>query len=143
MKTIVTSTLLILINIAAFAQSKDVEAIKKLNEDWINSYPTKDRATLDKIFADDFVLISPRGIPMSRRAVLESIPKQETTWIRIDSAAVKMVTPDVGVITAYITFAMKEGDQETKARNCYQDVYVKRGGKWQAVSAHVTLLSTP
>jgi hypothetical protein len=26
-------------------------------------------------------------------------------------------------------------------RNCYQDIYVKRKGKWMAVMAHVTLLS--
>lgn len=49
----------------AFSQNKDIEDLTKLNQDWINSYVTKDTATLNKIFADDFVLISPTGAKMT------------------------------------------------------------------------------
>lgn len=124
-----------------FSQSKDIDILKNLNRDWINSYPTKDAATLDKIFADDFVLISHKGTKMTKKDILNNLDKQETISSKIDSVDVKLLTDNVGVVTAYTTFVLKSDSKEMTGQNCYQDIYVKRKGKWVAVNAHVTLLS--
>jgi hypothetical protein len=69
------------------------------------------------------------------------LDKQETVSTNIDTVEVKLVADNVGVVTAYTTFVLKSDDKEMTGQNCYQDVYVKRKGKWMAVMAHVTLLS--
>ena len=72
----------------AFLQNKDIEELTRLNQDWLNSYHKKDTATLSKIFADDFILISPKGAKMTRRDIIDNLDKQETVSINIDSFAV-------------------------------------------------------
>lgn len=124
-----------------FAQSKDIEIISNLNKDWLASYVSKDTATLNRIFAPDFVLISPTGSKMTKQSIINNLSKQETVSVTIDSVDVKLLTADVGVVTAYTTFVLKIDGKETTGQNCYQDVYVKRKRKWVAVTAHVTLLN--
>ena len=125
----------------AFSQNKDIEELTRLNQDWLNSYQKKDAATLNKIFADDFLLISPKGTKMTKRDIIDNLDKQETVSINIDSVSVQLLTNDVGLITAYTTFVLKVDSKEVTGQNCYQDVYIKRKNKWVAVAAHVTLLN--
>ena len=124
----------------AFSQNKDIEELTRLNQDWLNSYSKKDSATLNKIFADDFILISPKGTKMTRSDIINSLNKQETVSVNIDSINVQLVTDDVGLITAYTTFVLRINGKEMTGQNCYQDVYIKRKGNWFALAAHVTLL---
>lgn len=141
MTKLLLSILLATIFQNAFSQRKDIEELTKLNQDWLNSYPKKDTTTLAKIFADDFVLISPKGVKMTKRDILSNLSKQETVSIAIDSVDVRLLTNGVGLITAYTTFVLKIDGKDMTGQNCYQDVYIKRKGKWFAVAAHVTLLN--
>jgi uncharacterized protein (TIGR02246 family) len=141
MRVTILSAILMLICETCFCQSKDIELLKKLNRDWINSYPTKDSATLSKIFAEDFVLINHKGAKMTKDDIISGLNKQETISASIDSVDVKLLADNVGVVTAYTTFVLKSDGQEMTGKNCYQDIYIKRKGKWMAIMAHVTLLS--
>ena len=141
MRVRIICTVLTLFSQTVFSQSKDIKILKKLNSDWINSYPTKDTATLNKIFANDFVLISHNGTKMTKNDIINNLSKQETVSVKIDSVEVKLLTDNVGVVTAYATFVLKSDGKEMTGKNCYQDIYMKRENKWVAVNAHVTLLS--
>ena len=141
MTKLLLSILLTTILQNAFSQNKDIEELTRLNQDWLNSYHKKDTATLNKIFADDFVLISPKGAKMTKRNIIDNLDKQETVSINIDSIGVQLLTDNVGLITAYTTFVLKIDGKEMTGQNCYQDVYIKRKDKWFAVAAHVTLLN--
>lgn len=123
------------------AQGKSVEILKQMNEDWIRSYPTKDSATLERIFAKDFRLISPNGNKMTRRDVIGNLRRQEILSVNVDSADVRMLDEKIGVVTAYMTFVSKEDNTLKTGRVCYQDIYVQRKKRWWAVAAHVSLLS--
>lgn len=142
MKRLLTGTLLVFIFNTAFAQSKDIEAIKSLNEAWLKTYPTRDSITLSKILADDFILVNPRGIRMTKKEVLLGLnsPEVETISVHIDSVGVR-IFGDIGLITCKTTFILKMNNKESTGKNCYSDLYAKRNGKWSAVAAHVTLLS--
>jgi uncharacterized protein (TIGR02246 family) len=124
------------------SQNSDMEAIKKLNQDWLNSFPTRDSATLSKILADDFVLIGANGSKQTKKDNLRNLvsPGIEFKSVKIDSVDVRLLTPDVAVLTAWTSFIFKTEGKEMKGSNCYQDVYMKRKDRWWAVSAHVTLL---
>jgi uncharacterized protein (TIGR02246 family) len=123
-------------------QNSDVETIKKLNQDWLNSFPARDSATLSKILADDFILIGTNGSKQTKTDNLLNLvsPNIEFTSVKIDSVDVRLLTPDVGILTAWTSFIFKADGKEMKGGNCYQDVYMKRKDRWWAVSAHVTLL---
>jgi uncharacterized protein (TIGR02246 family) len=123
-------------------QNGDVDEIKKLNKDWLNSFPTRDSATLDKILADDFVLIGANGSRQTKKDNLRNLvsPGIEFKSVKIDSVDVRLLTPDVAVLTAWTSFIFKTDGKEMNGSNCYQDVYMKREDRWWAVSAHVTLL---
>ncbi len=140
MKKFLFLFLLIIAYKNTFGQQKDIDLLTKLNQDWLNSYLTKDTVTLSKIFADDFILINPKGTKMTKSDILSNVVKQETISVKIDSNEVRMVTNEVAIITAYTTFVLKADGKEITGKNCYQDVYIKRRGKWSAISAHVTLL---
>ena len=125
------------------AQNADIEVIKKLNLDWLNAYPTKDSLTLSRVLADDFILITPQGTSENKKDNLLNLlsPKIEFISVVIDSANVRLLTPEIGILTAWTSFTFKFAGKETKAKNCYQDVYMKRKNKWFAVQAHVSSLS--
>ncbi|HLY72264.1 MAG TPA: nuclear transport factor 2 family protein [Puia sp.] len=125
-----------------FSQSNDADRLRKLNYDWIHSYVTKDSVTFSRIFADDFILISPIGTKFTKKQTIANLLKQEITSARVDTIDVRLITGDVGIITAYITFVSKADGKDITGRTCYQDIYIKRKGKWLAVSAHVTSLGS-
>lgn len=141
MKLAIMWTILTMFSQTCLSQSKDVEILKKLNKDWINSYPTKDSVTLNKIFSDDFVLINHKGTKMTKKDIITGLDKQQILSTKIDSVEVQLLADNVGVVTAYTTFVFKADEKNMTGQNCYQDIYVKRKGQWVAVKAHVTLLS--
>jgi len=125
----------------AFSQNKDVDELKKLNQDWIHSLLKKDTTTLSNILADDFILISPNGNRMTKKDNLDNLKMLEVISDNLDSVDVRLLSNDVGVVTAYTTFVLNVNNKHVSGRNCYQDVFVRRKGRWLAVAAHVTLLS--
>jgi uncharacterized protein (TIGR02246 family) len=129
---------------ACFAQNKDIEQIKKLNADWLNAYPKRDSTLLSSILADDFMMVSPDGSKQTKKDNLLNImlPSIETISVSFDNVEVRLLTPYVAVLNAWANFVFKANGKEMTGRNCYQDVYMKRKGKWLAVSAHVTSLNS-
>jgi len=98
---------------------------------------------LSKILADDFIMIGPNGSRQTKNDNLINLfsPNVEINSVNIDSVDVRLLTPDVGILSAWTTFEMKVDGKASIGKNCYQDIYLKRKNKWVAVSAHVTLLS--
>jgi len=141
MKTIFVSFMLTLMLQNAFSQKNDIANLTKINQDWADLSMKKDTAAFAKIFADDFILISPNGTKMTKRDVVKGILYQDIKSINIDSIDVRLLTSDVGLLTCYTTFILTVDGKEMTGKNCYQDVYIKRKGRWFAIAAHVTLLT--
>lgn len=78
---------------------------------------------------------------MTKNDVIQNLHLQQTVSASIDSIDIHLLTRDVGLVTAYTTFALNVEGKKMTGQNCYQDVYVKRKNKWLAVAAHVTLLN--
>jgi|SRR5271154_6455563 len=125
------------------AQSADVDTLKKLNQDFGNSIVRRDSATLSNILSDDFLMINPAGNELTKKDNLRmvSLTNRGFTSLTIDSVDIKIITPNVGIVNCWQTFTYTVDGKEMTGKNCYQDIYVKRKNRWQAVAAHVTLLS--
>lgn len=127
---------------SCLAQNNDVEALKKMNHDWLNAYITKDTATLSKILADDFKMVNPNGAIQNKKDNLQNMldPNVQTLSVGFDKVEVELLKPDVAILTAWTNFTFKANGKQMTGKNSYQDVYQKRKGKWVAVAAHVTSL---
>ena len=125
------------------AQSADIDTLKKLNKDFGNSIVRRDSATLSKILSDDFLMINPAGNKLTKKDNLNMVSSSniEFTSLTIDSVNIRIITPNVAIVNCWQTFTYKTGGKEMTGKNCYQDIYEKRKNRWQAVSAHVTMLS--
>lgn len=133
----------ILSGLASLAQtaSADINTVKKLNEDWIHSYPGKDTATMARILADDLIMITPNGSRIGKADILKNMtsPSQQIKTTKVDKADVRLVG-NAALVFAEASFVTVDNGKEVTGRTSYLDIYEKRNGRWVAIAAHVTYL---
>jgi len=125
-----------------FSQSNDIATLKKINSRFLNAIVNADTAALSSVLAEDFVLINPGGHKQNKAGNLANAlsVNPKVLSVHIDSVEARLIDEQVGTVTAWTSFVIQADGKQTTGKNCYQDVYAKRNGRWQAVSAHVTLL---
>lgn len=83
-------------------QNPDIETLKKLNKDFLNSIVNRDTATLSKILADDFMLINPAGMKRNKADNLSGVlNSNQKISVDIDSVEVRLLSGEVGLVTAW------------------------------------------
>ncbi len=113
----------------------DHEALAALNTDYINSVQNGDVKRFDEILAGEFYASNPDGSLVDRAGFLAQTAKPVTIkGLKADQVMIRMFG-DVAIIHGRTTYTTAEG---RVAQGRYTDVWAKRGGKWCAVSAHVT-----
>jgi len=138
------AAIMLMLSYASTAQSSDDETIKMLNKNFLDAIVNRDSAALGKVLANDFLMVNAAGIKRTKADNLNNAvqPGVKILSDHIDSVQVRMITNDVGILSAWTTFEIEAGGKKTIGKNCYQDIYAKRNGVWLAVSAHVTMLGT-
>jgi ketosteroid isomerase-like protein len=116
--------------------------IRELNQQYVQSFLNADAAMYDKILADDFVCLAPNGVFLNKREFLEEVkkgamtpPKESLEYFRTEDVSIRFATPDIAVIHATTPFKRKDGAGKV---NQYTDIWRKRDGRWQTISANVT-----
>jgi ketosteroid isomerase-like protein len=113
----------------------DLEVLTGLNRDYINSVQTSDVRRFDEILADDFLCSHPDGSLVDRQTFLKQTA-QPVTISNLTAHDVQVrLLDDVAIIHARTSYT--RGDGQPGAGR-YTDVWARRGGRWLAVSAHVT-----
>jgi ketosteroid isomerase-like protein len=113
----------------------DVDTLMELNRDYIQSVQHGDVRRFDEILADDFLCSNPDGSLVDRKAFLEQTAKP-VTIANLEAHDVNVrLLGDFAIIHARTTFTRADGQAGTGR---YTDVWARRGGRWLAVSAHVT-----
>ena len=117
------------------ATRSDLDILQDLNRDYIRSVQHSDVRRFDEILADDFLCSNPDGSLIDRAAFL----KQTAVPVVISNLeardVVVRIMGDVAIIHARTTYTRPDG---TEGAGRYTDVWARRGGRWLAVSAHVT-----
>ncbi|HTE08924.1 MAG TPA: nuclear transport factor 2 family protein [Flavitalea sp.] len=122
------------------AQQTDSLEVDRLNKDWIASYAKKDTSAMNRILAEDFRMISSNWKILSKRDLIKNIGNPENQTIAtIDSCSIR-IFGSTALVVGFISFTSKTKTESAKGRNVYSDLYVKRVGRWTAVSAQVTRL---
>lgn len=117
------------------AMKNDMVQLAALNEDYIHSVQHSDVKRFDEILSDDFLCSTPDGSLIDRAQFLRQTAAPVTiSNLKAHDVNVRLMG-DFAIIHARTTYTLADG-REGKGR--YTDVWARRGGRWVAVSAHVT-----
>jgi ketosteroid isomerase-like protein len=120
---------------SATSLHSDIDRLIALNQDYVDSVQRGDVQRFDEILAEDFLCSNPDGSLVDKRQFLEQTARPVTiTDLSADDVRVR-VLGDVAIIHARTTYRAANGELRNGR---YTDVWMRRGGSWLAVSAHVT-----
>jgi ketosteroid isomerase-like protein len=115
----------------------DVEALRELNDSYLESVRMGDVDRFRAILADDFLCSAADGSLLDKREFLDLTAGPRTLrHLSADDVRIR-VLGDVAIIhgaTSYPTMTGQDG------RGRYTDIWAKRDGVWRAVAAQVTRL---
>lgn len=112
--------------------------LKQLETDWLQAMKDGNTARLDEIVADDWQDIYVDGSRGTRQTLVESVKsgKYKLESFEIGPMDVK-VLGNVAVVQGSDTEKSTYDGKNSSGKYAWTDVYVKRGGKWQAVRSQV------
>jgi ketosteroid isomerase-like protein len=117
------------------ATQTDIDALTALNRDYIHSVQHGDVQRFDEILAEDFLCSNPDGSLVDKKQFLAQTARPMTiSGLTAEDVRVRILG-DVAIIHARTSYTTADGAQRYGR---YTDVWVRRNGKWLAVSAHVT-----
>ena len=115
--------------------SKDIEELTALNRDYVASVQNSDVKRFDEILAEDFYCSNPDKSLVDRAAFLKQTANPVAIKnLRAEDVKIRILG-DFAIIHARTSYTTPDG-QEAHGR--YTDCWVRQGGKWLAVSAHVS-----
>jgi hypothetical protein len=113
----------------------DLEILEGLNRDYISSVQNGDVRRFDQILSPEFYCSNPDGTLIDRAAFLAQTARPVTiSQLEAHDVLIRLLG-DVAIIHARTTYKRPDG-QPGGGR--YTDVWARQGGRWLAVSAHVT-----
>jgi ketosteroid isomerase-like protein len=113
----------------------DHEILTGLNHDYISSVQGGDVRRFDEILAADFLCTNPDGSLLDRAAFLKQTAQPVTIKHLVAHDVNVRILGDVAIIHARTSYTRPDG---APGAGRYTDVWARRGGRWLAVSAHVT-----
>jgi ketosteroid isomerase-like protein len=116
----------------------NVNVIKQLEHDWETALKNNDQTTIDRIVAEDCMFVSSTG-DVTRKAQADTMRRAYTTLVAstITEMNVRIFGDTAVVIGTNVETSQYRG-QDTTGQYRWTDVFVRRSGRWQAVSAQST-----
>ena len=119
----------------------DEQQLKDSLRQWDEAYARRDGEALNQILAREFSFTSPTGQVVNRSLYLSANLKAPDIAIEtpINSDDVQVhVYGGTAVVTSVAAQRGQRFNRDPKVRYRYTDVWVKRGGRWQAVASQAT-----
>ena len=117
--------------------------VLKVGDQFDAAREAKDRATLERILADELVWTA-RGDRLNKAQVIADIFSNNLhfKYFAHDNVAAKMFG-NTAVVTGHSTSVLEYKGKLFDAPRLFTDVYVKMDGRWQLVVHHVSDLAKP
>ena len=111
----------------------------RLGEDWAAAMVANDATRIGSFMADDWVIVSERGIS-TKEDLLSYVRSGQLTHSMFEMAGDARIREygDTAVLSARIVNTAHFGGQQFDADEWTTDVFVKRDGKWLCVLSHIT-----
>lgn len=149
MRLLVTSIIILTIFSPVLTQIKNerstqnhvAQELRRLEDEWLNSYLRGDKQTFDRIVADDFTRTDESG-KLATKA-------EERTLVQAPTAGVKAsLTNDDMQVRVYGNAAVVTGRIISRVQDSlsfqsrFTDTFIKREGRWQVVARHYSRVPT-
>jgi len=119
-------------------------AIMLIERDWAQALMKADMATLERLVAPDWILVSPGGQKQSRVEAMDEIRSGVMKFASMTPSDIEVrVFGDTAIVTGRSMDKGTYKGQDVSGEYRFTDVFVKRDGRWQAVSTHVTRVMPP
>ena len=116
-------------------QNNVEQELKRLENEWLNSYLRGDKQTFDRIVADDFNRTDESGKVATKaeeKALVQIPPASLNSSLTNEDMQVR-VYGNAAVVTGRIVSKV-QGSLNFQSR--FTDTFLKRGGRWQVVARH-------
>jgi ketosteroid isomerase-like protein len=113
------------------------QALIALDKQWGEAGSKGDSAALNKILADDFLAIGPKGEALGKQEQIAATPTAanvQNASYAADEYKFEMLIPDVVVMTHRATIKGTHEGKEVAESHRSLHVFQKRGGQWQVVA---------
>jgi ketosteroid isomerase-like protein len=123
------------------AQSDTEQELKRLENEWINSYLRGDKQTFDRIVADDFTRTDESGkfaTKAEERTFVQAPPASVNSSLTNEDMQVR-VYGNAGIVTGRIVSKVQGG---LNFQSRFTDTFIKREGRWQVVARHYSRVPT-
>jgi hypothetical protein len=118
--------------------SPDEQQIRKIEQDWGDSYVKRDPAVSQKILADDFISIGPDGIAVDKADYIKAVTGLTIfSDVKINYMAVRFYN-STAVVVGRVSIVAKSVSQDESGEFAFTDTFVKQNGEWKVVSSQAT-----
>lgn len=122
-------------SLPAAAETGDEQQLLALEQRWLTAAIQRDIPTLREILADDFLDVSYQGRLRDKADHLSATLAPSKSTQTLQELKVR-IYGDTGIVTGLNVIVTADGSATYKVR--FTDVFVRRAGHWQAVSAQET-----
>jgi ketosteroid isomerase-like protein len=116
------------------------QEIMKLEQTLGDATIKKDRATLERVFAADYMYTHSNGVVMNKAEEITDTMSGDSQWTAAAFSDLKVrVFGDVAIVTGVETLRGKAKGYVSGPRRI-TDLFVRRDGRWQMVGGQTTLV---
>jgi len=135
------TTLITPINANA-SSDEDAKTVAALDMQYQAAVKANDAATMDRILADDFVLVTGRGRVSNKADLLKEVQAKETIYEQQDEEAGSQkvrVWGDTAVVTALLSIKGVTAGKSLDYKLWFSDTYVRTPAGWRYVFGQASL----
>ncbi len=122
------------------AAEADAKAVAALDTEYQAAVKRNDAATMDRILADDFVLVTGRGKTYTKADLLGEARKKSTIYEKQDELEQKVrVWGDTAVVTALLWIKGTSDGKPIDRKLWFSDTYVRMPGGWRYAFGQASL----
>jgi hypothetical protein len=139
-RAVLFGVLAVLVAAPAYSQSPAAEqAVLKVYRALSQAQFKKDRATMERLMADDYSYTHSNGAVNDKSADIKETMSDDIKWTDTKSDDLKVRTyGNVAVVTGQETLTGSSKNYHPGPRR-FTEIWVKRDGRWQSVGGQTTL----
>jgi len=121
------------------APGGDVAELSRLESVWNDAHLRGDATALDRLWADDLVVVVPKMTPLSKSEALAFFRGGRMKFSRYESSELAVrVYADTAVATGRLRRSRERGGQVVNDDWRFTKVYVRRAEAWRVVAFHAS-----
>jgi len=128
---------------ASAASADDEKIVAQLDRDYQYAVKMNDAATIERIHADDMILVTGRGAVFRGKDIEERARKRVATYEQqdeVEGSQKVRVWGDTAVVTALLWIkGSEEGRGSFDYKLWFSDTYVRIGGRWRYAFGQASL----